>query len=89
MLDRQTIRQTLIELLEADTGEKYQNLDDSTNLREDLGLDSVDLVSIISQVERRFRLRLSQAELEKLATVNDVLDLLEKKLNAGPEAIAA
>src|SRR5437899_12941303 len=86
---REMIRQTLIELLEADTGEKYPDLDDSTNLREGLGLDSVDVVSIISQIERRFRIRLAQQELENLATVADVLNLLEGKLNTGPEAAAA
>jgi len=48
MPDRQVIRQTLIELLEADTGEKYPDLDENTNLREGLGLDSVDVVSIVS-----------------------------------------
>jgi acyl carrier protein len=89
MPDRQTIRQTLIELLEADTGEKYPELDDSTNLREGLGLDSVDVVSIVSQIERRFRIRLTQQELEKLVTVSDVLDLLETKFAVGPETSAA
>ena len=39
MLDRETIRQTLIELLEADTGEKFPELDDNKNLREELGLE--------------------------------------------------
>jgi acyl carrier protein len=84
MLDRQTIRQTLVELLEADTGEKYPDLDDSKKLREEMGLDSVDVVSIVSQIERRFRIRLSQQELEVLVTVGDVLDLLQAKLAAVP-----
>jgi acyl carrier protein len=88
MPDRHSIRQTLIELVEADTGEHYPSLDDNLNLREGLGLDSVDVVSIVSQIERRFRIRLSQQELEKLATVGDVLNLLEQKLS-GPEAAAA
>ncbi len=82
MPDRTLIRNTLIELLEADTGEKYLDLDDSTNLREGLGLDSVDVVSIISQVERHYKIRLSPQELEKLVTLADVLDLLELKLSA-------
>ena len=82
MPDRTLIRTTLIELLEADTGEKHSDLEESVNLREGLGLDSVDVVSIVSQIERRFHLRLSQEELEKLATVADVLDLLEAKLAA-------
>jgi acyl carrier protein len=80
MSQRETIRQTLVELLEADTGEKYPDLQDAVKLREELGLDSVDVVSIVSQIERRFRIRLSQQELEKLVTVDDVLTLLEVKI---------
>ncbi len=86
MQNRDTIRQTLIELMEADTGESYANLDDARNLRADLNLDSVDVVSIVSQVERHFRIRLSQQDLEKLMTVGDVLDLLQKKLAEGGSA---
>ena len=89
MQDRNTIRQTLIELMEADTGETYADMDDAKNLRTDLGLDSVDVVSIVSQVERRLRIRLSQQDLEKLVTVGDVLNLLEIKLkeaDAAPKA---
>jgi acyl carrier protein len=89
MPNRQEIRQTLVELLEADTGEKYADLDDGKNLREELGLDSVDVVSIVSQIERRFRIRLSQQELMTLVTVGDVLNLLEAKLSAPPESSAA
>ena len=81
MQDRDGIRRTLIELMEADTGETYANFDDSKNLRTELGLDSVDVVSVVSQIERRFRIRLSQQDLQQLVTVGDVLDLLQKKLN--------
>jgi acyl carrier protein len=86
MTDRATIRATLIELLEADTGEKYGDLADDANLREGLGLDSVDVVSIVSQIERRFHIRLTHEELEKLNTVADVLSLLETKLNGPPQS---
>jgi acyl carrier protein len=89
MSDRETIRQTLVELLEADTGEKYPDLKESANLREELGLDSVDVVSIVSQVERRYRIRLTHQELERLATVGDVLDLLQAKLAEPPTQPAA
>jgi acyl carrier protein len=88
MPDRDSIRRTLIELLEADTGEKYPNLEDHANLREGLGLDSVDVVSIVSQIERHYRIRLTHQELETLVTVADVLNLLQAKL-AMVEAPAA
>jgi acyl carrier protein len=89
MPDRAMIRQILIELLEADTGEKHPDLADTANLRSELGLDSVDVVSIVSQIERRFRIRLTHQELEKLATVGDVLDLLQTKLANPPGTAAA
>lgn len=91
MLDRNHIKQTLLEIMEADTGETYADLEESGNLRADLGLDSVDVVSIVSQVERRFRLRLSQQELEKLVTLSDLLDLLEVKIkeSQSPQSKAA
>jgi len=86
MISREEIRQTLIEFLEADRGEKYPNLEDSVNLRENLGLDSVDVVSIVSQIERRFRIRLTHQELETLVTVGDLLNLLEAKIGMPPGA---
>jgi len=89
MHDRAFIRRTLIELLEADTGNSYADLKDEDSLREGLGLDSVDVVSVISQVERRFHIRLTHEELEKLATVGDVLGLLEGKITAPPAPSAA
>jgi acyl carrier protein len=89
MADRELIRQTLVELMEADTGEKYPNLDDAKSLRQELNLDSVDVVSIVSQIERKFRVRLSQQDLEKLVTVGDVLDLLQTKVVDPPAPTAA
>jgi acyl carrier protein len=89
MADRESIRQTLVELMEADIGEEFADLSDTKRLREDLGLDSVDVVSIVSQVERHFRIRLTQQELEKLATVGEVLDLLVAKVSVPPASAAA
>jgi acyl carrier protein len=89
MADREKIRQTLVELMEADIGEQFRDLDDSKKLREDLGLDSVDVVSIVSQIERHFRIRLSQQDLEKLVCVGDVLNLLVAKTSAPPSSSAA
>jgi acyl carrier protein len=91
MADRDSIRKTLIDLLEADTGEKFTDLEESKKLRDELGLDSVDVVSVVSQIEREYRIRLSHQELEKLVTVSDVLDLLQAKLterDAAPSAAA-
>jgi acyl carrier protein len=89
MPDREKIRQTLVDLMEAEIGEKFTDLTDSKKLREELGLDSVDVVSIVSQIERHFRIRLSQQDLEKLACVGDLLNMIVAKIATTPDSAAA
>lgn len=82
-MNRAEILSALITILEEDTGNQYGDLEESAKLREELGLDSVDVVSAISQIERQFHIRMSHEELERLVTVGDVLTLLESKLSSG------
>jgi len=80
MDDRDTIRRTLVDFLQAETGETVADLEDATKLREELGLDSVDVVSIVMQVERHYRIRLAHQELEGLVNAGEFIDLIQKKL---------
>jgi acyl carrier protein len=80
MPDRESIRQSLVAYLEDDLGETLASFDDGVNIREGLGLDSVDVVGLVMQVERQLRIRLSSEELETIVTVGDLLNLLEEKL---------
>lgn len=86
MLDRESIRSSLVTYLEDDLGEAIPSFDDGVSLREGLGLDSVDVVGMVMQVERQFRIRLGSEELAALTTVGDLLDLLEAKVAAAPAA---
>jgi acyl carrier protein len=49
-------------------------------LQDDLGLDSLDCVELVLQVERSFDIRFSDPELEQLRTVQDLLDGIERHL---------
>ena len=84
MMDREAIRQSLLNYLEDDLGETLPAFDDSVNLREGLGLDSVDVVGLVMQVERQLRIRLASEELTQLVTVGDLLDLLQTKVSQAP-----
>jgi acyl carrier protein len=81
-MDRAAIMQKLVEFLESDTDVKLEQLDESVSLREGLGLDSVDLVGIIMRIEGHYHIRLTHAELEKVATVANLLDLIQAKVAA-------
>jgi acyl carrier protein len=82
-MDRTAIMQKLVEFLESDTDVKLEQLAESVSLREGLGLDSVDLVGIIMRIEGHYHIRLTHAELEKVATVANLLDLIQAKVAAG------
>ncbi len=80
MSERSELIQQLQELLEEETGEEFAEVQEANSLREDLGLDSVDLVSAVTQIERQYRISLTREDLEKLVTVKDVVDMMEAKL---------
>jgi acyl carrier protein len=84
MTDRESIRRTLVAYLEEDLGETLPSFDDDVNLREGLGLDSVDVVGLVMQVERLLRIRLASEELVEIVTVGNLLDLLETKVAQRP-----
>jgi acyl carrier protein len=62
-------------------------LDDSINLREDLGIDSVDLVTLIVHTQSRLEIEVPSEEMEKAATVGDLLDILMSRM--GRSALGA
>ena len=85
-MDRAALRQTLIELLETETGKLFENLSDDTVLTEGLGMDSIDLVSLVVQVENRLHIKIGTEELKKIARVGELLDLLSAKVSAPTSA---
>ena len=89
MSDRHEIMQKLVEFLESDTEVQLDQVDEAVSLREGLGLDSVDLVGIIMRIEGHYHIRLTHTELEKVALVGDLLNLIEAKLAQGtaPQAL--
>lgn len=85
-MDRTALRDSLRELLEQETWEKYESLDESTSLREGLNLDSIDMVSVVLQIQNQFQIDISSNELEGLQKVGQLLDLIEAKLAAKGDA---
>ena len=81
-MNRQELSAIVLELLEKETGETYEGLTDSTTLRKGLNLDSLDMAGLVLHVESRFGIQIETELLERIATVGDMLDVLEEKLAA-------
>ena len=79
----------LLELLEKETGETYPALEETTSLREELNLDSLDMAGLVLHIESHFGIQVETEVLDKVHTVGDLLDLLQAKLAAKPVRKAA
>ena len=89
MMPRDEIRQILLELFKAEIGEEISSLRDDLSLSEQLGLDSVDMVSLIMQLEHRFKFRLAHEELANAQQLGQLLDLVQRKLSDDQLSAAA
>jgi acyl carrier protein len=68
---------TILDLVSAYTGTRVEDLKPEMRLQEDLGLDSIDAVEILVEVEASIGVRLEAEELAEMRTLRDVLARLE------------
>jgi len=88
-MDRQQLRQTLLDVLEQETWERPENLADDVKIREGLKLDSVDLLSVMLRVETQLKISLNSRDFEKVVTVGDLLNVIQSKLHEAAAKKAA
>jgi acyl carrier protein len=88
-MNRHELSATVLELLEKETGESYPALVDSTSLRDELNLDSLDMAGLVLHIESHFGIQVETELLEKVTTVGNLLDVLEQKIAAKSSKKAA
>lgn len=62
-------------------------LEERSRLVEDLELDSLKLLTFAAEIENHFRVRLDAGDEAAIATVGDLVDLLERKLGDGDASL--
>lgn len=73
-MELEKLQQTIAEVLNVDASEVMPG----TTFTEDLGADSLDLYQIILGVEDAFDIEIPQEEAEKIVTVADAIDLIQR-----------
>jgi acyl carrier protein len=81
-MTREELKQQLVTLMEDTKGEKIEGLSDDTDLRTGLGLDSVDMVGLVLEVQDKLNLQLSITDFEQVQTFGQLLDVLLARLAA-------
>lgn len=72
------LKEVLVDRLKVDP----DSIKEEANLFEDLGLDSIDLMTVVMSVEERFSIEVSDDELEDVTTLGGAADLLAAKVGS-------
>lgn len=73
-----SIEQEVIDIVVEQLGVDKDDVTPEKSFVEDLNADSLDLTELIMTFEERFGCEISQGDAEKLKTVRDVINYLEK-----------
>nr|WP_162858224.1 acyl carrier protein [Mediterraneibacter massiliensis] len=60
-------------------GAEAETITEATSFKEDLGADSLDLFEMVMAFEEEFEVEIPSEDLEKIATVGDVVKYLENQ----------
>mgnify|MGYP002621639609 CR=1 FL=1 len=71
------VRNFLVDQLEIDE----EKITDEARLRDDMGIDSLDLVDIIVIVEKNFGFKIAPEEMQSVGTLRQFCDYIEAHVN--------
>lgn len=71
------VKKLLVENMSIDEAKIAEN----SNIIEDLGADSLDIMDLVNDIEKKYEISIPQEEYENLKTVGDVVGFVEKQLN--------
>jgi acyl carrier protein len=80
--NRSEIEKTVKEIIARRLKVAPEELRGDTRLVEDLGRDSLDLIDLVFEFEEVFHLDISNEVLQRIRTVDDVVENLETLLNS-------
>jgi acyl carrier protein len=73
-------KQQLIEIIAEQLGIDESQINDDSNLANELGADSLDTLELVMTLEEIFKIEISDSEAEKLETVSDVYTFISTTL---------
>ncbi|MGO3018093.1 MAG: phosphopantetheine-binding protein [Anaerococcus sp.] len=72
------LREELKQLADENLDIDVENLDFNTKI-DDLDIDSIDLLDFIMTIEEKYDIEFSDEELDKIETLEDIVNITEKK----------
>ncbi|HOF06106.1 MAG TPA: acyl carrier protein [Syntrophales bacterium] len=74
-----TLEEKVIDIIMEQLGVTKEECVPEASFVDDLGADSLDIVELIMEMEENFGIQIADEELEKIRTIQDVIDFLKSK----------
>lgn len=71
----------LLQIVAEQLGLNEEEIQKESALIDDLGADSLDIVELVMALEEEFEMEIPDEDAEKIVTIQDMLDYVNKKLN--------
>ena len=78
-MNREELMKKIISFLNEYAEDTLEDCNENSQLIADLGFNSLDLISIVNDLEEEFNIVIDDADMDAIVTVKDVVDLIEKK----------
>ena len=75
-----TIEERVINIVCENLGVNKEQVTRATSFTEDIGADSLDIVELVMELEEEFEITIPDEQAEKIKTVGEAIDYIEKEL---------
>jgi acyl carrier protein len=82
MVDVESIRNSIKQSVNRITGIAPSEIEDSSDYRTDLGLDSLSALEVMVDIEYAYKIKVSEERFQSIRTVGDTIDAVQEYLAA-------
>jgi acyl carrier protein len=75
-----SVEERVIEIVCENLGVSKEQVTRNTRFIDDIGADSLDIVELVMELEEEFEITIPDEEAEKIKTVGEAIDYIEKEL---------
>ena len=74
------VREIVKQIISEKTAIDLQSIQDDSNFKDDLDIDSLDQIDIMMETEKKFKIRIPDEEIERILTYQDLVEFVLDKV---------
>lgn len=79
-MEKEKVKEKVVQVIEDVTDIAQKEIGDNDALMDDLDISSLEVMTIIGEIEDIFQIKVKKKEMQQIVTVNDVVDCIYRVL---------